>query len=187
MDTTYSAFAGETLIASGTLMEMLPQVKEWFDQHGYPLIFVFEDQTGRQVDFELRGTLSEVLERALPSPPRTGPGRPKLGVVSREVSLLPRHWSWLEQQPNGASAALRRLVDQARNQAPDKQRARIAIDAAGRFLSAMAGNLPGYEEATRALYAGNRERFEDLIRDWPRDIRSHVQRLVQHAMAPAAN
>jgi len=42
----------------------------------------------------------------------------------------------------------------------------------------MAGNLPGYEEATRALYNRNRERFDDLIRHWPNDIRTHVERLL---------
>jgi hypothetical protein len=102
-------------------------------------------------------------------------------VVSREVSLLPRHWDWLEQQPNGASAALRRLVDQARKQNPGKERARLATEAAGRFMSAMAGNLPGYEEASRALYAANRAHLEDLILDWPHDIRAYIQRRVEDA------
>jgi hypothetical protein len=104
-----------------------------------------------------------------------------LGVVSREVSLLPRHWDWLEQQPNGASAALRRLVDQARKHEPGKERARLATEAAGRILSAMAGNLPGYEEASRALYAADRAHFEELILEWPRDIRAYIQRLVEDA------
>ena len=108
--------------------------------------------------------------------------RPKLGVISREVSLLPRHWDWLEQQPNGASAALRKLVDQARKLEPGEQRARLATDAAGRFLSAMAGNLPGYEEATRALYSRDRDRLEELIGEWPQDIRIHVQWLVQDVL-----
>ena len=117
--------------------------------------------------------------RALPQRIRTGPGRPKLGVVAREVSLLPRHWERLEQQPNGASAAIRRLVDEARKRDPGEERTRRAIEAAGRFLSAMAGNLPGYEEATRALFGRNRERFDELIRDWPHDIRLHVQCLVR--------
>jgi hypothetical protein len=102
-------------------------------------------------------------------------------VVSREISLLPRHWDWLEQQPNGASAALRRLVEEARKRDPGKERTRLATAAAGRILSAMAGNLPGYEEASRALYAGNRARFEELILDWPRDIRAYIQRRVEDA------
>ena len=178
---TYTAFVGETLIASGPLETMLPVVKAKFDRDASALFLIFEDQSGRQVDFDLRGTVDEVVARALPAPLRAGPGRPKLGVVSREVSLLPRHWDWLEQQPNGASAALRRLVDEARRRDPGKERARLATAAAGRILSAMAGNLPGYEEASRALYAGNRARFEELILDWPRDIRTYIQRRVEDA------
>jgi hypothetical protein len=180
---TYTAFAGERLVASGALDALLRKLKAWPGDENH-LLFIFDDQTGKQVDFDLRGTLDDVLERAVPSPAPVGPGRPKLGVVSREVSLLPRHWAWLEQQPNGASAALRRLVDEARNTAAD--RTRRAKDAATRFMSAMAGDLPGYEEATRALYAGNREGFDELIRDWPNDIRAHVQRLVQDAFEAAA-
>jgi hypothetical protein len=184
---TYTAFAGSHLIASGALETMLPQLKSWADRSGGELPLVFEDQTGRQVDFDLRGTAEEVLARALPPPASTGPGRPKLGVVSREISLLPRHWEWLEEQPNGASATLRRLVDEARRNEPGKQRARRAMDAAGRFLTAMAGNLPGYEEACRGLYAGERERFEERIREWPGDIRRYAIRLADEAFEPAAS
>jgi hypothetical protein len=100
-----------------------------------------------------------------------------MGVVSREVSLLPRHWDWLEQQPNGISAALRRLVDEARKRAPGEERARLAREAAGRFMTAMAGNLPGYEEASRALFAQDRERFTQRIAAWPEDVRAHLERL----------
>ena len=185
-DRTFTAFAGDRLIASGPAAKMLPSVKEWFDRREPSLLVIFEDQTGRQVDFDLRGTVDDVLKRALPEPARSGPGRPKLGVISREVSLLPRHWEWLEQQPNGASAALRRLVDQARKQDPEKQRARLAMDVTMRFLSAMAGNLPNYEESARALYAANRTRFEDLTREWPQDIRLHARRLSEDAFAPAS-
>jgi hypothetical protein len=178
---TYTAFLGDRFIASGSVETMLPAVKAGFDRDESALFLVFEDQSGRQVDFDLRGTLNEVVTRALPPRSRSGPGRPKLGVVSREVSLLPRHWDWLEQQPNGASAALRRLVDQARKREPGEQRVRMAVEALGRFMSAMAGNLPGYEEASRALYAGNRAVFEDLIRHWPRDIRAYTRRRSEDA------
>jgi hypothetical protein len=171
---TYTAFLGETLIATGPIETMLPIVKDLFDRDEGALFLIFEDQSGRQVDFDLRGPVEEVVARAVPARSRQGPGRPKLGVVSREVSLLPRHWDWLEEQPNGASAALRRLVDQARKQEPDEQRARLVREAAGRFMSAMAGNLPGYEEASRALYADDRARFDDLIRSWPHDIREYI-------------
>jgi hypothetical protein len=178
---TYTAFLGETLIASGRVETMLPAVKAGFDQNESVLFLIFEDESGRQVDFDLRGDIDEVVARALPERPRSGPGRPKLGVVSREISLLPRHWDWLEQQPNGASAALRRLVDQARKREPGEERSRLATESVGRFMSAMAGNLPGYEEASRALYAGNRALFEDLIRHWPRDIRAYIQRRSEDA------
>jgi hypothetical protein len=172
------------MVASGPLAAILPAVKARHDAGGSHLVFVFDDTTGKPMDFDLRGSPEQVLARAMPPPAPTGPGRPRLGVVSREVSLLPRHWEWLEAQDNGASAALRRLVDEARKRDPEKQRARLATHAAGRFMSAMAGNLPNYEEASRALYAGQAERFADLIRDWPGDIRAHVQRLVRDAFLP---
>ena len=166
---TYTAFAGNALVASGALDTLLPKLKARFDRSPNDLLFVFEDRTGRQVDFDLRGAPQETA-------PRVGPGRPKLGVAAREVTLLPQHWGWLEQQPNGASAALRRLVDHAMKREPEKQRARQAMDAACRFMSAMAGNLPNYEEATRALYARDRERFESLIENWPPDMRAYLIR-----------
>jgi hypothetical protein len=177
-DKTYTAFMGTHLLASGARDEVLAALKSRFDRDRGTLILTFEDQTGRQVDFDLRGTLDDVLARYRVAP-RVGPGRPKLGVVAREVSLLPRHWEWLGQQPSGASAAIRRLVDGARKRDPSEQQSRSAIVAADRFLSAMAGNLPGYEEASRALYARKRKRFDDLILEWPKDIQLHAQRLVR--------
>jgi hypothetical protein len=176
--TTYTAFLGPALLASGALPDVLQAVKPAFDNDpGSPLL-IFEDRTGRQVDFDLGGTLAEVLARYRPAPARTGPGRPRLGVVSREVSLLPRHWEWLDRERSGTSAAIRRLVDEARKRDGGEQQARLAIEAADRFLCAMAGNLPGYEEATRALYARDGTRFDEQTRDWPPDIRDHARRLV---------
>src|SRR5689334_11617387 len=141
---SYTAFWGERLLVSGPLEKLLPELKGWSQRNPSALPLIFDDQTGQQVDFDLRGAAADAIARALP--PR-GPGRPKLGVVAREISLLPRHWEWLEAQPNGASAAIRRLVDEARNREPERQRAREARDAACRVLTALAGNLPAYEEA----------------------------------------
>jgi hypothetical protein len=178
--TTYSAFAGERLVAAGSLEELLLRTKAFLDRGGEPGVLIFEDQTGRQVDFDFRGTPAEVVARAA-APARQGPGRPRLGVVSREVSLLPQHWEWLEAQPSGISAALRRLVDEARRREPEKERARRAKEAASRFMTAMAGDRPGYEEASRALFAGDAARFASLVRRWPKDVRSHLERVAADA------
>lgn len=165
---TFTTFCGDKRIASGDLQAMLPEVRAWVETNGDTGLLYFDDATGKQTDFNLND--------AIPAP-RVGPGRPKLGVVSREISLLPRHWEWLEKQPNGASAAMRRLVDEARNAPGERdQRAR---EAAGRFMTAMAGNYPNYEEATRALYAGNIEGMESLIQEWPEDVRYYTKRLAR--------
>lgn len=179
---TYTSFAGARLIASADLKTMLLRTKEYLDRGGNEPVLIFEDWTGRQVDFDFRGTPDEVLGRVEALRPRTGPGRPKLGVVAREVTLLPRHWEWLEQQPNGISAALRRLVDEARKREPGQQRARLVREAASKVMWALAGNLPGFEEASRALFARDPERFEQIIRSWPEDIRDHLLRMVQESV-----
>ena len=178
---TYTAFAGDRLIVSAGLETMLLRTKEYIDGGGGDRVLIFDDRTGRQVDFDFRGTPEEVLQRAAPEKPRTGPGRPKLGVISREVSLLPRHWDWLESQPQGISGALRRLVDDARRREPGKAAARAVREATSHFMSAMAGNLPGFEEASRALFARDQELFEELIRAWPEDIRGHLTRLARES------
>jgi hypothetical protein len=178
-DGHYVAFAGSRQVAAGALDAILPTLKQRFDADRSELVLVFEDASGRQVDFDLRGSLDEVLARALPAPQK-GPGRPRLGVASREVSLLPRHWEWLDEQPSGASAALRRLVEHAIKTQPGKERARRMRAALSRFLLAMAGDRPNYEEACRALFAGEDQRLDALIGKWPKDIREHVLR---HARA----
>src|SRR5262245_58896849 len=130
---TYTAFAGTRRIAAGALRDVLPALKKRFDTNRSDLVLVFEVETGRQVDFDLRGSLDEVLARETPTPSR-GPGRPKLGVTSREISLLPRHWDWLEQQSSGCSGSLRRLVERAVKDQPGKERARRSRAALSRFL-----------------------------------------------------
>lgn len=183
---SFTAFVGSRRLISGTLAEVALAVK----RAGHPTaaVSIFNDGTGRSLDLDLRGTDQEVVARlpkASPAPgepdaqasePR-GRGRPKLGVVAREVTLLPRHWDWLSAQPGGASVALRKLVDEARRISGDRDRLRAARDAAYHFMSAMAGDLANFEEASRALFADDRRRFAGLIAEWPPDIRDHIVRL----------
>ena len=182
---SYSAFAGDRLIAFGLLGDVLSAAKAHIDSSEDPQLLIFEDRSGRQLDFDFRGSVEEVLARALPPVARSGPGRPKLGVVSREVSLLPRHWEWLEAQPQGISAGLRRLVEEARKRNPAEQRARKGREALSKFMTAIAGNRPNYEEATRALFASDHARFEELIGEWPEDIRAHLLRVLEDSLTPS--
>jgi hypothetical protein len=174
----YSAFAGARRVAAGPLREVLPILKERFERDRGELLLLFEVATGKQVEIDLRAELASLLEQHAPSAQK-GPGRPKLGVVSREVSLLPRHWRWLEEQPNGISAALRRLVEQGIKHEPGKQRAQRLRVALHHFMTALAGDRPHYEEALRALYAGQPETLAELIERWPKDIREHVLQQVR--------
>lgn len=116
---------------------------------------------------------------------KSGPGRPRLGVVAREVTLLPRHWAWLNSQPGGASVALRKLVEQARKEGQSQDRRRLSQEATYRFMSVMAGSLDGFEEAARALFATDRLRFEALTAPWPQDIQKHLLQLAQAAWLPS--
>jgi len=177
--TTYTAFAGAARVGAGELATLLPVIKARFDADPSETVLVFEDQTGRQVDFDLRGPLEQVIERALPRRKQAGPGRPRLGVTSREVSLLPAHWDWLEAQPAGISGTLRRLVEEARRREPGKQRARAAREAAGRVMTALGGDRANFEEASRALYARDHARVLGLIRTWPPDIRAHLGHMLR--------
>ncbi|MCT9124764.1 DUF2239 family protein [Cupriavidus gilardii] len=200
---TCTAFIGERLLASGAPGAVALAVKRALAQRGgdasAPAVLAFDDRSGRQIDFDLRGTDQEIVARLQPEgrqpaaeqteregeesrgEPRT-PGRPRLGVVAREVTLLPRHWEWLAAQPGGASVTLRKLVEQARAQDGGRQAIREAQQAADRFMLAMLGNQPGYEDASRALYAGDGERFVMLTESWPRDLRDHVRRLAAAAL-----
>jgi hypothetical protein len=184
-DVPFIAFEGDRAIASGDLRDVVSAAKETLDRRSDASILIFDGMTGGPIDIDFRGTIETVLARlpktpiappaddTAPSAPR-GPGRPKLGVVAREVTLLPRHWEWLNAQRGGASVALRKLVDEARRASGDRDRERAARDAAYRFMSAMAGDLPGFEEASRALFAGDRLRFEQHTVAWPEDIRAYA-------------
>ena len=183
---TFIAFDGQRRLASGSLAEVALAVKR--AGQGTGPVIIFSDGTGRPIDLDLRGSDDEIVARlpaaatvspapdAQPSEPR-GRGRPKLGVVAREVTLLPRHWEWLNAQPGGASVAQRQHEDEARRATGDKDRQRAARDAAYHFMSAMAGNLPNFEEASRALFGVDRRRLAALIAPWPDDIRDHIVKL----------
>ncbi len=180
---TFTAFIGTKRLARGPIAEVALAVRS--EARSREPLFIFSDTSGRAVDVDLRGSERDVLARlakavpldpgeAEPASAPRGRGRPKLGVVAREVTLLPRHWDWLSAQPGGASVALRKLVDEARRGSGDRDRARQARDAAYHFMSAMAGNLANFEQASRALFADDRRRFAELIAAWPADIREHV-------------
>jgi len=184
MTETFTAFAGHQRLAAGPLAEIALAVKR---AEGGPLpLLIYADATGKAIDLDTRGSEMEVAARyaaPLPEPSHEarGRGRPKLGVVAREVTLLPRHWEWLGAQAGGASVALRKLIDEARKRedgwAEAKRAQRRAQDAAYHFMSAMAGDLPHFEAAIRALYANDRPTLETQIADWPTDIRSHALKL----------
>jgi hypothetical protein len=188
-NTPCTAFNGTTYLASGDFPTVALEAKGVLDREPQASILIFNDVTGEQIDVDYRGTLADVARwldaqaEASNRPvgiPR-GPGRPKLGVVAREVTLLPRHWEWLGTQPGGASVALRRLVEEARRTHAGKDRVRGSQAAAYRFMSAMAGNEPGFEEAARALFAGHMSRFNQLVASWPRDVRDYASRLATGA------
>ncbi len=187
------AFSGSQCIAAGSLQDVAAAVKQWLDRNAESAVLIFDDLTSEPIEVDFRGTLKAVLAR-LPQPPtvevavteetvRT-PGRPRLGVVAREVTLLPRHWEWLAAQPGGASVALRKLVEAASRANETKDRLRRAQESAYRFMSAMTGNLPGHEEAVRALFAGQPEQFGAYTENWPTDLRDHARRLALRVFAP---
>ncbi len=178
-----TAFDRDRRIASGAYGAVARALNAYASEHPSAQVLVFDDATGKQIDLDLR-----VLDAAI-TPPEAGPapaapeaprapGRPKLGVVAREVTLLPRHWEWLAAQPGGASATLRRLVEEARRAAlSDKARLRRLHERTYSFMSAMAGNFANFEEASRALFANDMPRFKALVAGWPADVRSYLARL----------
>ncbi len=193
----YTAFVGDTRVASGDLRSVARAAKTLIDADPRTRVSVFDDATGRMVDLDLRGTQLEVDQRlendtsaAVDVPPTTakrGPGRPRLGVVSGEVTLLPRHWAWLRAQRGSASATLRRLVDEARRTQEGRHVVRRAQDAAYRFMSATVGDEPGFEEAVRALYRGDQAGFESAAVAWPHDLLVHSRKLAADALRGTGN
>ncbi|BDI05704.1 DUF2239 family protein [Sphaerotilus microaerophilus] len=191
-----------SLWRSGPLAEVALALHALGEAH--PDLLVLDDGSGRVIDLDLRGSADDVLARLAPSavaeaaPTESagdadtagsnaarGRGRPRLGVVPREVTLLPRHWDWLGSQPGGASVVLRRLVEDARRASAEADRARQAVEAAYQAMSTLASHLAGFEEASRALFAHDLAQFTACIAAWPEDLRSHLVRMAQRGLAPA--
>jgi hypothetical protein len=193
-----TAFEGNRRIASGVLPEVALKVKEVIDRGVRAPVLIFDDASSELIEVDFRGTAQDVVERfatssgaptgspTAPEPEtRRKPGRPRLGVVAREVTLLPRHWEWLNRQPGGASVAMRKLVEEARRVNETRDRVRRAQEVAYRFMSAMAGNEAGFEEALRSLFAADQSRFDSLVDSWPIDVRDHARKLAAGAFAKA--
>tara|TARA_R110002124_G_scaffold106443_5_gene258210 strand:+ start:58 stop:621 length:564 start_codon:yes stop_codon:yes gene_type:complete len=175
-DITCTAFAGHRLIGRGSPRDVVAAVKA-ASAAGEAAVLVFNDADARPLEFDLRGDLETVRARlapASPEPEKRGPGRPKLGVTAREITLLPRHWDWLATQPGGASVALRKLVEAAARASEGPDRVRKGREAAYRFMTAVAGDLPGYEAATRALFAGDAAGLATAMAGWPEEVRDYA-------------
>ncbi len=176
------AFSGSARIGAGPLSDVAAVVKALSEDDPAATILILDAQTSEPVEVDLRGSLDDVRTRlAQPPAEKSGPGRPKMGVIAKEITLLPRHWDWLAAQRGGASAAIRRLVDEARRRnagADERQRGQQALY---QFVTVMAGDAPGYEEALRMLFAGDEAAFEAAIERWPTDIRAHARALAGEA------
>jgi uncharacterized protein len=181
-----TAFKDSQILATGKMVDVALAAKMELEIHPNSKLQVFDDSTGEFLEFDFRGSEEKFLERlkqsVTPSERAAGPGRPKLGVISREIGLLPRHWEWLGQQKEGASAALRKLVEEAQKKNASKDAIRRAQEVTYRFMSVMAGDLPNFEEALRAFYAKDVARFKKQMQPWPKDIRAHVLKLADLAL-----
>jgi len=173
-----TVFAGSEVVTGGTRDQVVAVLRQLHDAGDRRTVLVFDDETGEQLDLDLRADLPPA------EPERRSPGRPKLGVVAREVTLLPRHWEWLSAQPGGASVALRKLVEKARRESADGDRIRRSQEAAFRFMTSIAGDQPGYEEAVRALYACDHPTFDARVAEWPPDVAAYARSLAAEAFAP---
>lgn len=189
----YSVFIDYQLVTTGDLLTVAQTVQTHLADPTARMPLIFQDSTGQQIDIDSSGSRADLEQRyrqaeagatepQISNTPKLR-GRPRLGVVGREVTLLPRHWQWLDQQGGGASAMLRRLVDQARKIGSSDERIRQSQYCSNQFMAAIAGDLPGFEEATRALYAGDKQRFMDQIENWPKDVRNYTLTLAAGAFA----
>ena len=172
----FACFCGPGRIAEGALSDVALAAWRLAQAEPQKTTLTFNRDSGAVVDLNLNGTEHDVATRysevdeALPKR-----GRPKLGVVPREITLLPRHWEWLARQPGGASATLRRLVDSARKDRAAQDVARERVTAAYNFMAAIAGDFPLFEDASRELFSHNFARFETLIANWSPDIQDELR------------
>ncbi|WP_218943491.1 DUF2239 family protein [Exilibacterium tricleocarpae] len=211
MNPSHLLFEGAELLAAGELLvvalafkrQLMRRQREDLRAENNPgTLLVFETRSGRQMDIDIRGDEAALIERygageaaadastmevVCESPPKRQRGRPKLGVVGREVTLLPRHWAWLDEQPGGASNTLRRLIERERTSNQHQDLVRRSQNRTHGFLSAIAGDLPGFEEAIRALYAGDRQRFTAAGQAWPSDIGYYACRFAEQAFLREAD
>lgn len=181
---TYTAFEGERLLSRGHLKDVVLNIKKYMGSAQNCEVLLISDASGKVMDFNFYGSKQEVLKRLEPyttvaTADTSGPGRPKLGVVSREISLLPRHWEWLASQPGGASATIRTLVEEARKKSLNTSNVKVVQERVYRVMSVLGGDLSGYEEALRALYKKDQKTFLGQIKAWPEDIRRYIEDLVQ--------
>lgn len=170
----FSAFSGTEHFFEGTLPDVTDAIRKRLAILPDSQILVFSQATGLQTDIYLDLPAKRFDETVSPT---TVPGRTKLGVVGREVTLLPRHWEWLNSQSGGASVALRKLVEIAMRENVEKDEIRHRHEAAYRFMTALAGDLPGYEEALRCLFANDRRGLEERITGWPADVKRFALQL----------
>lgn len=190
---TYTAFAGHKLLAHGDLIKVALKVRRKLKEEPHIRVLIFSDLTGKQMDFDLRGTEKELEQRLQifvaeqPTAASQGRGRPRLGVVAREVSLLPRHWEWLSTQSGGASATIRRLIEDARKKTSGRETIKLSMERTHAFMTAIGGDLPGYEEALRALYSKDAHRFNKHIEEWPTSIKEHAHKLAATAFGSEAS
>ncbi|MBB3953696.1 hypothetical protein GGR38_000623 [Novosphingobium sediminicola] len=177
-----TAFVGGQRLAAGDLADVALAVNARMEGAQAPIL-IFDDATGAQIDIDLRGTTAQIISRLAAyqgaRPEARKRGRPKLGVVAREVTLLPRHWDWLAQQPGGASQALRRLVEQARKEDKGRTATRLAHERAYRFMAALAGDFLDFEAVSRALFADDMAALATAMEGWPGDVRDHALHLAR--------
>jgi uncharacterized protein len=187
---SWIAFEHHRQLARGGSADVLSAVQQRLATQPEALVLVLDAITSERVELDWRLPAAQLLSQlpatlapddpdgAPGSEAPRGPGRPKLGVTAREVTLLPRHWDWLARQPGGASVALRKLVQSAMREGGPADAQRCATESAYRFMSIVGGDLPQYEEVSRALFAGDLARVNALAADWPADVAAHLRTLL---------